>query len=193
MWALLCAGCTQHVTSPGPSATADADLNERPANLKSVLFQGISLPVANQGPRSQDGAVVSGFDRGPIGAALAAIQATVRISVATDSQWAAIGQQMLAPGLGRDAWAVARAQISITAPITGTAPLIGGYRIVHYSSTDAAVDIYTTQSDRSITCNTAQVIWQGNDWKLLLPNQPHSAAVTAVPALPADAIALPLH
>lgn len=191
-WALLCAGCTRHTTNAEPGGTDTPHLDAPPTNVKAILFQGISLPVADQGPHDQAGAVVSGFDRNPIGAALAAIHATVRMSVATDSQWAIIGQQMLAPGAGRDAWAVARAQISITDPIATNPPTIAGYRVVNYTPSDADVDIYTVQPDRSITRNNAHVIWQNSDWKLLLPNQSRSSSVTAVVSLPVDLIRLSL-
>ncbi|MRH92954.1 hypothetical protein GFY24_37000 [Nocardia sp. SYP-A9097] len=191
VWAILCAGCAQRATSEGPGALAAPDFEARPTNLKSVPFQGISLPVADQGPRNYAGAVVSGFDHNPIGASLAAIHATVRISVAADSQWVTIAQQMLAPGLGRDAWAVARAQISVTGPATADGLTIAGYRIVSYIPAAADIDIYAVQADRSITRNRANVVWQRGDWKLLLLTQPQSSPVTTVAALPDELIALP--
>lgn len=183
-------GAAHHSTpQPGP---AMADLRAEPQHPRSTVFQGITLPAAEQGPRSDDGTVAAGFDHTPVGAALAAIQASVRMSVAADTQWPTIGQRMLAPGPGRDAWAVARAQISITAP-TDTPPRLLGYRVRTYTPGRAEIAIYARQPDNSLTCNTETVIWQNSDWKLLLPDQLHTQAVTSVPAVPADMVALTLH
>ncbi|MFE3228577.1 hypothetical protein [Nocardia sp. NPDC059228] len=190
---ILLAGCSQPTTTSVVQPPSEiVNLESRPTNLKTTLFQGISLPVADQGPHSASGAVASGFDRNPIGASLAAVQTTVRMSVATDSQWVLVGQQMLAPGLGRDAWATARSQISITDPIAVNAPKIAGYRVVNYTPDHAEIAIYTIESDHSITRNTATVVWQIGDWKLLLPTQPQSSPVTTVAELPTNLIALPL-
>ncbi|MGF6885939.1 hypothetical protein ABIA39_007548 [Nocardia sp. GAS34] len=175
---------------PSPlSPTTGADLHARPSHLESTVFQGITLPVANQGPHDDDGTVATGYDRTPVGAALAAIQATVRMSVATDDQFAAIGQRMLASGPGRDAWAIARAQISISAPTTNP-PTMLGYSLRSYTQSRAEIVIYTRQPDSSLTANTATVLWLDNDWKLLLPNQSHNDPVTAIAHIPADMTAL---
>lgn len=183
-------GCTtpgDH-TTPSPSA----DIYAAPTNLTTTVYQGISLPVAEQGPHTVTGAVAAGFAHSPVGAALAAIHALVRISVAPDDQWATVGQQMLAPGAGRDDWAVARAQMSITTPVTGAPPKILGYRITGYTPARADTAIYTQQPDTSLTCNTATAIWADDDWKLLLPEGNHPALVTAPEALPTDTILLPI-
>ncbi|MGW5110589.1 hypothetical protein [Nocardia sp. NPDC004123] len=192
-WGILLAGCGQHPSNAVVHNPPEIiDLEARPTNLKAMLFQGISLPVADQGPHIASDAAASGFDRNPIGASLAAIQATVRISVATDSQWVIVGQRMLAPGLGRDAWATARSQISITDPIAVNAPKIAGYRVVNYTPDRADVVIYTVQSDGSITRNSATVVWQAGDWKLLLPAQPQASPVAAVTDLPTNLVPLSL-
>ncbi|WP_084525399.1 hypothetical protein [Nocardia vaccinii] len=168
------------------------DLHAEPRHPRSTVFQAITLPAADQGPRRDDGTVAAGFDHTPVGAALAAIQASVRMSVAPDTQWPTIGQRMLAPGPGRDAWAVARAQISITAP-ADTPLRLQGYRVHSYTPGRAEIAIYARQPDTSLTCNTETVIWQNSDWKLLLPDQLRTQAVTSVPAVPADMVALTLH
>ncbi|MFE3795777.1 hypothetical protein KHQ06_24455 [Nocardia tengchongensis] len=189
---ILLAGCSHHSTDPVPGTATTANIDAPPSNLKANVFQGISLPGADQGPRNNSGAVVSGFDRSPVGAALAAINTTVRISVATDSEWAPIGQRMLASGPGRDAWAIARSQISITDPITANAPRIAGYRVATYTADRAEIAIFTIQSDQSLTRNAAIVIWQLGDWKLLLPSQLQTSPVQTVTALPSNLIPLPL-
>ncbi|NKY43599.1 hypothetical protein [Nocardia cerradoensis] len=186
-------GCTtpgDHIAPPVTSSPADT--HAAPTHVTATAYQGISLPAAEEGPHTVTGAVATGFAHTPAGAALAAIHATVRMSVAPDDQWATIGQEMLAPGAGRDDWAVARAQMSITTPITGPPPKILGYRITGYTPDRADTAIYTQQPDTSLTCNTATVIWQAGDWKLLLPDGHHPALVTAANALPTDTILLPI-
>ena len=179
-------------THPPATSSLPVDIHAALTNVTSAVYQGISLPISDQGPRTVTGAVAAGFTHSPAGAALAAIHATVRISVAPDDQWSTVGQQMLAPGAGRDDWAVARAQMSITTPVTGTPPKILGYRITGYTPDRADTAIYTQQPDTSLTCNTATVIWQAGDWKLMLPDGRHPAVVTAPSALPTDMVRVPM-
>ncbi|MBF5000686.1 hypothetical protein IRT45_26460 [Nocardia sp. BSTN01] len=186
-----CTGPGDH-TAPPATPSLPADIHAAPTNVTSSVYQGISLPVADEGPHMVTGAVAAGFTHTPAGAALAAIQAIVRMSLAPDDQWDLVGQQMLAPGAGRDDWAVARAQMSITTPATGTPPKILGYRITGYTPDRADTAIYTQQPDTSLTCNTATVIWQAGDWKLLLPDGHHPALVTSPNTLPTDTILLPI-
>ncbi|WP_327100327.1 hypothetical protein OIE68_17055 [Nocardia vinacea] len=171
--------------SAQPSATVTVTA---PTGLRWQSFQGVDLPVADQGPERIEGPVASGFDRSPVGAALAAIHSTVRMSIGTDSQWPTVGQRMLAEGPGRDTWATARAQISITAPITSGAPKVAGYVIAHYTLDATDVDIYTIHPDNSITRNNAHVLWQGGDWRLHLPGNATLPLVTTAAVLPADIV-----
>ncbi|WP_433194567.1 hypothetical protein ACQP1G_38340 [Nocardia sp. CA-107356] len=182
---LACSGQDSN-GSAQPSATVTVTA---PTGLRWQSFQGVDLPVADQGPERIDGPVASGFDRSPAGAALAAIHSTVRMSIATDSQWPTVGQRMLAEGPGRDSWATARAQVSITAPIASGAPKVAGYVIAQYTLADAAVDIYTIHPDNSITRNNAHVLWQGGDWRLHLPEDATSPPVTTAAVLPTDIVA----
>ncbi|MFE2997391.1 hypothetical protein ACFXG4_20545 [Nocardia sp. NPDC059246] len=186
------AGSHAHHRDAERKQVPPVDLRAAPTGLKSVAFQGILLPSANEGPHSQTGAAVGGFDQSPIGAALAAIQATVRISIATDMQWPIVVQQMVAPGPARDEWAVARAQLSITAAISGEAPRIIAYRVAKFANDASDIEIYTRQPDESVTCNTATVIWQAADWRLRLPDQPHPAPVSEVLVVPVEAVRIEL-
>ncbi|MEU6559260.1 hypothetical protein [Nocardia nova] len=187
-------GCTtpEHPAGPSRAAAPPVDIHAAPTDLKTTVFRGITLPVAAQGPRQITGAVATGFARTPAGAALAAIHATVRMSLASDDQWDAVGQRMLAAGPQRQAWAIARAQKQLTTVEGARPPVIVGYRIARYSPGRADTEIYSRQPDASLTCNAATVIWEADDWKLLLPNDSHAAPVTAPTVLPADMISLPI-
>ncbi|MGW5922174.1 hypothetical protein ACWFPY_24555 [Nocardia fluminea] len=185
---LATAGCgTTDLDESATSTTAPVSLI--PSGLSWRSWQGIELPVAQQGPRLIEGAVAADFDRSPAGAALAAIHATVRMSVAPDGQWALVGQRMLAPGLGRDKWATARAQVSITSPAAETVPTILGYVIATYTDTEARIDIYATYPDRSITRNSATLVWV-DGWRLVLAAPVVESPVTAVDSVPASIVPL---
>lgn len=182
-------GCTSGEEFPAtePSTTT---LTTTPTGVRWQPFQGMDLPITDQGPAHVEGPVATGFGRSPAGAALAAIHAVVRMSVATDIQYPQVGHRMLAPGPGRDAWGTARAQRSITTPITSNAPKILGYKVTGYTPDTAHVEIYSVHADNSVTRNTARVIWQRQDWLLHLPETPTTNPVTTVTIPPADMVAL---
>ncbi|MFI5501031.1 hypothetical protein ACIA5E_18390 [Nocardia asteroides] len=180
-------GDTDEGRTPGSASAAPV----KPSGLSWRTWQDIDLPVSEQGPRQIDGAVASGFDHSPAGAALAAIHTTVRMSVAPDGQWAAVGQHMIAPGPGRDRWATARAQVSITHPATDTAPRILGYTVLAYTDTEARTETYSTYPDRSITRNTSTVVWANGEWRLHLPDTTTESLVTVVDSVPDNVVVLP--
>jgi hypothetical protein len=186
-----CGTDTAAATSTAPKPTAD--LHAAPTGVKWERFQGVPVPSAQQGPRLVDGPVAVGFDESPAGAALAAIQATIRMSVADNNQWPQVGNRMLAPGPGRDAWATARAQISIDAAVTAAqAPQVVGYTLIDYTPVNADVAIYTRHSDMSLTRNTAHVVRRDDNWLLALPDNADAPRVAAVPETPPDMVWLPL-
>lgn len=187
--AIALIGCMSADTEPAPSTSMTTALEVAPSRVQWQAFHGVDLPVAQQGPREGGGAAVSGFDRSPAGAALAAIHAAVRISVAPDGQWALIGQRMIAPGPGRDTWASARAQISITSP-AAQPPKVLGYTVIRYGPDSAVIDIYSLHADNSLTRHRTRVVWQYEDWRLLLPEHPGEPLVVAVTAPPVNMIAL---
>ncbi|MEV0853808.1 hypothetical protein [Nocardia fluminea] len=190
--AIAATGCGDTDSDEYSHAPATTDATQLiPHGLSWRTYQDIDLPIAVQGPRLIDGAITTDFDRSPVGAALAAIHATVRMSVAPDGQWASVGQRMIAPGRGRDTWATARAQISITTAATDMAPNILGYLVTAYADTEAQVQTYSTYPDRSITRNTAHVIWATDGWRLRLPDTVTESPVTAVDSVPNDIVALP--
>ncbi|WP_280217688.1 hypothetical protein [Nocardia neocaledoniensis] len=189
------------ITATGCGGTNSSD-NHRPTTTTEQVaptglswrtYQGIDLPIAMQGPRVIDGATATDFDRSPAGAALAAIHTTVRMSVAPDAQWAAVGHRMIAPGPARDAWATARAQVSITTPATDAVPRLLGYVITAYTDTEAQVQTFSRYPDNSTTRNSATVIWAADGWRVRLPGAVTESPVTAVESVPADMVALPRH
>ncbi len=167
-----------------------APLETRISGLEWVTFQGMSVPQGDQGPSSPDFVAPTGYDRNPAGAALAAMSATVRMSVANDEQWTAVSQ-LLAPGAARDTWAVNRSQVSITEPVrSDQAPTIVGYSVPEYSADRAEVRIYTRQHDGSLSENRTHVVWLSDGWLLELRDRKTRNSVAAVSELPGDVIAV---
>ncbi|WP_239476958.1 MULTISPECIES: hypothetical protein [Nocardia] len=185
--------CGTGAPSEPAEVPAAVDTAAPPTGLHWQSFQGVDLPVTDQGPHRIDGAVATGYEHSPAGAAVAATQATVRSSIATDTQWPDIGARMLAPGAGRDSWATARAQLSITDPVAEGAPRLLGYVVTRYSPEAVEVEIYSLHPDNSLTRNHAAVAWQYGDWRLALPDPAHDPAppVTAVAVPPPDLVVFP--
>ncbi|MBF6064687.1 hypothetical protein IU500_24630 [Nocardia terpenica] len=174
-----------------PAAPEHPDLHAAPTHLRWVGFQGVQVPVSDQGPKHLAGPIATGYDPSPAGAALAAIESTVRMSVAADNQWAQVGQQLLAPGPGRDRWATARVQVSITDPVpVDAAPRVVGYAVTDYTPARADVAVFTRQGDGSLTRNAATVVRHADTWLLQLAAKPGQPPVTAVTRTPPDIVAL---
>ncbi|OZC62817.1 hypothetical protein CH267_00210 [Rhodococcus sp. 06-621-2] len=180
------------VDSPQGAVTAP-DLTSPPSNVRWQDYQGIALPVADQGPDNNSGAgPVSGFAHTPQGAVLAAVQQSVRVSVAPDHQWPAVLGAAAAPGESRDSFAINRQLLSIIAPpVAEERPAITGYTITDYTDNGARVTIFTTFPDDSIAASDTDVIWSGDDWRLLLPDAADtSVRVRSVTDIPSGVITL---
>ncbi|MBF6170280.1 hypothetical protein IU476_02230 [Nocardia blacklockiae] len=163
-----------------------------PSGVRWQPYQGVALPVTDQGPRDDRDGAATGFAHTPSGAAVAAITHTVRLSVATDSQWSSVVARELVPGPARDEWAVARVQLSITGPAARQyAPRVLGYRVTAYTQDRSNVDVYTEYSDGSRAVNHTTVEWFGEDWRLRLPEPDATARpVDAVDRVPPDIVTL---
>ncbi len=193
MAALLLGGCGSDDPSTSPSSAASVPVNTAPTALRWTSFNGMSIPAAGQGPHTDDDVAPKGFDHTPPGAALAAINATIRISVAFDNQWPEVVRTNLAPGTARDAFITSRIQLSTTTPVpAGTAPRVIGWKVTDYTAQRASVDIFTQMPDQSLTVNHTTVVWTAfGDWGLLLPEAgATSSPVAAIDALPGDAVQL---
>lgn len=177
--ATACSSGDIQATNPAAPTTSTApDPSAPPTGVRWQDYQGIALPVGDQGPARNPGSgPVGGFTHDPQGAALAALQQTVRISVAPDYQWPSVVNAAVAPGPARDSFAVNRQLISIIAPpAADERPSIAGYRITDYTAERAVLTIYTTFPDDSIAASDTAVVWSGEDWRLLLP-EPGDATV----------------
>lgn len=176
-------------------AAAEVDLAAPPEQVTWSPYKGIALPVsAVSGPSGQESGAPTGYEQSPQGAALAAIQTTVRISVADDAVWPDLVRVAVAPGAGRDAFSVNRVQVSIQGDADPeTKPAIRGYRVAEYAPDTAVVEVVTSYPDESIAQTAVDVIYRDDDWKVVLPDpaeSDRSAPTTALTALPDDMVAL---
>ncbi|MBB5915754.1 hypothetical protein BJY24_004666 [Nocardia transvalensis] len=163
-----------------------------PSGVRWQPYQGVALPVTDQGPRNDSDGAATGFDHTPSGAAVAAITHSVRLSVATDNQWSAVVAREVVPGPARDDWSVNRVQLSITGPAAQQyAPRVLGYRVTDYTQDRSTVDVYTEYSDGSRAVNHTTVEWFAEDWRLRLPD-PDAAArpVESIDQTPTDIVTL---
>ncbi|UPW16445.1 hypothetical protein M0655_23375 (plasmid) [Gordonia amicalis] len=190
----ILSGCGDDSSSAASSSTTPAP-TAPPTNVVWTSFAGVKVPCAEEGPRNNRyQAVPTGYARTGAGAALAAISATIRMSVADDNTWPNVVGTLVAPSAARDQWSINRVQLSITQPVPkGKAPRVIGYTVESYTPDRATVAIVTRQSDDSLTRTTADVKWMvSGDWLLELPAVDSTTnRVQALDAPPANMIRLP--
>ena len=166
---LTLAACGSESDTPRESAAA-TNTTAPPANVSWIDWQGARLPVsATDGPSTITGDIATGYSNTPQGAALAAFQGTIRLSLAPDESWAQVANKLAAPGTGRDTYAVNRALVSVTGPApAGTAPIVRGYTFTSYTPARATLKLAVEQ-DHKLTAAQQTVVWTGADWRVLLP------------------------
>ncbi|MFI6866452.1 hypothetical protein [Nocardia sp. NPDC050406] len=176
------------------TAACDGDVAEYPAptGVRWQVYQGVALPVTDQGPRSDTDGAATGFERSPAGAAVAAITHSVRLLVAADTQWQTVLDREALPGAARDGWAVSRMQLTITEPSKPEyTPRLLGYRITGYSEDRSTVDVYIENADSSRAVKHTTVEWFRDDWRLRLPDPDSTVpAVEAIDELPTGIVTL---
>ncbi|PYE12037.1 hypothetical protein DFR67_12645 [Williamsia limnetica] len=195
---MLATGCGEATDDAAPSTSAKhVDPSTPPTNVQWTTYAGMSIPQADQGPQaSQQTVSPTGYQHNGPGAGLAAISATIRMSVAPDQEWAQIAGALAAPGPGRDSWSLERTQISITSAVPdGQAPQVLGYLVDDYTPERAVISIITSQPDGSLTATTTTMAWSPpGDWRRVLPDPAEANPVNPVQvldAVPAQMIPLP--
>ncbi|MFC9999618.1 hypothetical protein [Nocardia sp. NPDC127526] len=193
---LIAAGCScsrDDTTSTGTTTTPAPDPSRPPAAVRWESWQGVVLPIsATDGPAETSTDAASGYSHTPQGAGLAAIQHTVRISIAPDGRWPLVAYTVLVSNAGKDEFVLSRSQYSITGPADPQyVPTILGYKITSYGDDRSEITVYSRYPDDSLSANSAVVVWQYGDWRLELPDPAAKiAVVTAIPELPGDIVRL---
>ncbi|MCU1640333.1 MAG: hypothetical protein JWN03_608 [Nocardia sp.] len=170
--ALTLTACGGGLTStPSTTTIAPPDPARPPVDIHWEAYQGFQLPIgAHDGP-TRLSTTAAGYSHTPQGAALAAINQNVRLTLAPDGAWPDIAAESLMPGPAKDSWVLARAQISITAPANPAATAhIAGYKINTYTSTRTDLTVYSTLTDNSILATLLTVVWSADDWRFQLPD-----------------------
>ncbi|WP_182348745.1 hypothetical protein [Tomitella gaofuii] len=191
--AAMTAACGSSSTDQAaPAPPPPADVSAPPAGLTWANYQGVQVPRGDAGPHrySPDGVRVE-FDHTPQGVALAAMTHSVRVGIAPDTSWPNVLTASVAPGPGRDEFAVNRVLVSITQPVAkGDAPVIVGYEITDYTAGNAVVWVYTREADDSLAATRVQEVWREADWRMVMPAPGESTAPTvkAVDTLPASVV-----
>lgn len=155
----------------GPSTSSVADTSAAPTDVQWATWQGASLPTSDtDGPHTVSGDVASGYSPTPQGAVLAAVQGITRLRLAPDNSWPDVVNAVAAPGVGRDTYAINRAQVSITsAAPAGSENPVSAFEVSDYTDNRAVVRLLVDKADGTAVATTHTLVWSGDDWKLLLP------------------------
>lgn len=171
---LAAAGCSSddHDYADTDDVTA-VDIAAAPADVTWKSYQGVQVPYSSiDGPADDVTSVApTGYSQTPQGAVIAAIQAQARLALAPDSTWAHTTSTLVVAGPGRDAYAVARAGASITAPADpATTARFTAFRITDYQPEHARIELATEMPGGQRTSVPVTVLWRSDDWKLALPD-----------------------
>ncbi|MEV0766521.1 hypothetical protein [Nocardia sp. NPDC050435] len=191
----LGAGCGSDRDESATPATSTAapDPSRPPAGVRWETWQGIKLPHSGaDGPTKTSTGAATGYTRTPQGAALAAIQHSIRLSTAPDTSWPVIARTTLTEGPGKDFWVTNRTLISITRPVDAAAtPRVLGYSITAWTPDRAEIAVYTSYPDNSLLSTLTTVSWTYGDWRLVLPDPAAgTVAHSAIATVPANAVHL---
>ena len=175
----------------GPAATetrsspiqADAPLTAAPRGVVWRLVDGVALPYGEAGPRSDAGAVASGFAHTPVGALLACVQTAMRIGSVNPSAQAGEVRAMVV-GPGQSALLASR---PAAAPVVK--PQVQGFQFQSYTASTAVIGLalrVTDVSDHSSQVVAAGVVtmrWSDGDWRMLLDTTPAPPPYALDPAM----------
>ena len=103
------------------------------------LFSGVALPYSSTaGPRSVDGPVYAGYERSQTGALIAAAQLGTRYLLTPGDGWREVAERQVLPGVGREVFLAARAEVDDLDVPPGTYGQLAGFRVVAFTP-DVAV------------------------------------------------------
>jgi hypothetical protein len=150
------------------------------------LFSGVALPYSpTAGPRSVDGPVYAGYERSQVGALIAAAQLGTRYLLTPGEGWREVADRQVLPGVGRDVFVAARAQVDDLEVPPGTYGQLAGFRMVTFTPDVAVISFVSRFSlTGQLQATTTTVKWTGGDWRLeLQPDGGSSPTAQTVPDL----------
>jgi hypothetical protein len=178
-------------TTPAPASTDDA-VRQDVAPLLSAppvtweLFSGVALPYsATAGPRSVDGPVYAGYERSQTGALIAAAQLGARYLLTPGDDWREVAERQVLPGVGREVFLAARAEVDDLDVQPGSYGQLAGFRILAFTP-DVAVICFVSRFSLTgqLQATTTTLKWTVGDWHLeLQPDGGLSPTALTVPDL----------
>ncbi|WP_328814290.1 hypothetical protein [Rhodococcus sp. NBC_00297] len=170
---LIAAACGSESSDTAP-AEEQIDTASAPADLEWRTVGGVDVPSSpSAGPSTGSGVTRHGYDKTPQGAVLAAINGQTALAVADDRTWPEVVNTVTAPGPGRDAFAVARAAVTVAGAVPqASAPRFVGFDVTAYepdASTAAVSVAQTIGEDSQLYSYPVALQWVGDDWRIVLP------------------------
>ncbi|KQU28428.1 MULTISPECIES: hypothetical protein [unclassified Rhodococcus (in: high G+C Gram-positive bacteria)] len=171
---LIAAACGSESSDSAAPAETQVDTASAPADLEWRTVGGVSVPSSpTAGPSTGTGVTRHGYDKSPQGAVLAAINGQTALAVADDRTWPEVVNTVTAPGPGRDAFAVARAAVTVAGTVPKeSAPRFVGFDVTAYEpdAATAAVSVaQTVGEDSQLYSYPVALQWVGGDWRIVLP------------------------
>lgn len=151
-----------------PTDTTQQVPTAAPPGVRWELFQAIALPTsATAGPLVQHGERRSCYAHTPVGAMIAALQISARLTYS--SQWRVILDQQVVDGPGKTALARERASTGASPPLpAGEVAQVAGFRFITYSADTAVISLLLRLAPSTYAESTLTVKWQDGDWRLEL-------------------------
>lgn len=139
-----------------------------PPGVVWELFQAIALPTsATAGPLVRQGEQRSCYAHTPVGALIAALQISARLTYS--SEWRAILDHQVADGPGKVALAREREGKGASPPLpAGGVAQVAGFKFITYGPDTAVVSLLSSLGPATYVEGTFTVKWQGGDWRLEL-------------------------
>ncbi|WP_280386625.1 hypothetical protein [Nocardia wallacei] len=125
------------------------------------------------------------------GAVMAAVDSQTLLDTASDTEFGAVARDYFTAGDGLNAYAAARAQLTVHGIDHSRVPRVRGFRFFGYDDTTATVEVFTEQPDHSVTGLVRRLVWLGENWLIQLPAPKTEKTITAYPVLPGDVNPLP--
>jgi hypothetical protein len=173
----------------GPDDTASAGAATEPLltapTVSWQLFSGVALPFSPAaGPHRVQPPVYAGYQRSQAGALIAAVQLCTRYLLTGGQGWRDVVARQVAPGVGRDAYVVARARVQLDDP-PGSYGQVAGFRVLAFTPDVAVLELVSRfPLTGRLQVTTTTLTWVDGDWQLVLqPDGGSSPTAQAVPDL----------
>ena len=151
-----------------PTDTSQQVPVSAPPGVTWELFQAIALPTsATAGPLVRQGGQRSCYARTPVGAMIASLQISARLTYS--ARWKAFLAHQVADGPGKVALARERERAGTSPPLpAGGVAQVAGFKFVTYGPDTAVVSLLTRLDPSTYVEGTFTVRWQAGDWRLEL-------------------------